>query len=1038
MTRFEKQSSPVLNAAILLLLTGVFVGDLMTPLGIAAWIFYLAPAALSLFVLQPRTPLLVALASTAFIIAGFFLSSPSLYASPTSKVIALNRAMGALVIWVVAVVARQTIRAKLRLREQDWVRSGQRDLSTRMQGDPKLQPLSDTILRFLCGYLDVPVGVLYAAEPDGGLLRTASYALGPNPGAPEVLAPGEGLVGQAAKDRRVLRFDDLPDHYLRVASALGEASPRNLVVVPAVIDGHVQAVIELGFLHAVGMSDLDLLTAIAEPVASAVRSARYRTRLEELLTETRRQAEELLQQQEELRVANEELESQSQTLSESQAHLEAQNAALEEANAQLEEQREALSQAQAELMERADELTRANRYKSEFLANMSHELRTPLNSTLILAKLLADNRDGNLTPDQVRYASVIYSSGNDLLELINDILDLSRIEAGRLEIHPEPVQLGKLADMLQRNFQPVAAEKRLAFETLVEPGAPDAIITDPLRLQQILRNLLSNALKFTEAGEVSVRVAPAGPKRVRFAVRDTGIGIPPEQQTVIFEAFRQADGSTQRKYGGTGLGLTISRELAHRLGGELSVDSTPGRGSTFALVLPVELALPAEGQPAPRHRVAPPSRPPALESAAPGTPERPPAVAPDRPSPSDDRQRLQPGHRSILLIEDDPAFAGILCDLAREMHFNCLVAANAGEGIELAEQYLPSAAILDIHLPDRSGLTVLESLKGHAATRHIPVHVMSVADYTQQALELGAIGYALKPVMREQIVSALRKLELKLEQNLRRVLVVEDVPAQRESIEALLHTEGVEVVPVGTGAAALQQLKEATFDCVVLDLALPDMSGYDLLDKLAGGEAFSFPPVIVYTGRTLTREEEARLRRYAGSVIIKGARSPERLLDEVTLFLHQVESRLPPEQQRMLREVRSREAALEGRAILVVEDDVRNIFALSSVLEPKGAKLRIARNGREAITALDRALQEPDAAVDLVLMDIMMPEMDGLTAIREIRKRPEWKKLPIIALTAKAMPDDRAMCLEAGANDYIAKPLDVDKLVSLIKVWMPK
>jgi CheY-like chemotaxis protein/putative methionine-R-sulfoxide reductase with GAF domain len=1029
MVRFTRQPTPTADLAIVFSLAGVFAADLFTPFGVAVWVFYLIPVILGLYVCRPLTPLFTAFVSTLLTGAGLFISLP-----PSDTAVAfipwLNRVLGAMALWIVAIFTQQAIITKLKLREQDWVRSGQRDLAARMQGEQSPRSLGEQVLRFLCEYLEVPVGVLYVAEQDDGLSRLASYAAGQDPLGPARVAPGDGIVGQAFKDRRVLRLDDLPDGYLRVSSALGQASPRHLVVVPAIVDDRVQAVIELGFLHPVGFSDMDLLGAVAELVASGIRSSRYRARLEDFLAETQRQSEALRRQQEKLRITNEELESQSRALSESQTRLESQNAELEETNARLEQQRDELARARVDLLERSEELARVNRYKSEFLANMSHELRTPLNSTLILSRLLADNKDGNLTPDQVKYATIIHSSGNDLLDLINDILDLSRIEAGRLEIRPEPVRLESLVEALQRTFQPMAAQKNLVFEAVVEPHTVPAIGTDPLRLQQILRNLLSNAIKFTEAGKVSLRVFQAGPGRVGFAVSDTGVGIPAGRQEVIFEAFRQADGSTQRKYGGTGLGLTISRELAHRLGGDISVESEPDRGSTFTLVLPVE--------PPPRSDPAPPPEPAAVparlepaagrSAASPKTPRQPPP---------DDRASLRPGDRSILIIEDDEAFAAILCDLAREMHFRCLIATNAGEGLEFAAHYGPSAIVLDIHLPDGSGLTVLERLKGQAATRHIPVHVISIADYAQQALEMGAIGYVLKPVMREQIVGAFRKLEEKLEQNIRRVLVVEDVAAQRESIEHLLRTVGVEVVAVETGGEALAQLKEATFDCMVLDLSLPDMSGYDLLDKMATGEAFSFPPVIVYTGRTLTRDEEERLRRYAGSIIIKGARSPERLLDEVTLFLHQIEAHLPKAQQSILRELRSREKALEGRTILVVEDDVRNVFALSSVLEPKGAKLRIARNGREALQALERTAREP-VPVDLVLMDIMMPEMDGLTATREIRKRPEWKKLPIIALTAKAMPDDRALCLEAGANDYIAKPLDVEKLVSLIKVWMPK
>lgn len=1036
MIRFEKQRTPVADAAIVLGVAFGFVTDIMTPLGIAAWAVYFLPLAFSLYVWRPRMPIVIAVVATVLIVAGRFLSPPSIDPLPTIPW--LNRTLGTLAIWVVAVIARQSIFIKLRLREDDWIRSGQRDLGIRMQGEQTLPVLCDNILRFLCEYLDVPVGVLYAAERDGGeFRRMATYAVGADSACPERIAPGEGLAGQAVKDQRVLRFDKLPDGYLRVSSALGGAGPRHLVVMPAIIDGKVKAVVELGFIQPVGISDMDILGTMAESVASAIRSTLYRTRLEDLLRKTQRQADELQRQKEELKVANEELESQSKALSESEARLEAQNEELTEINVRLEEQRDELSRAQAELMKRSEDLARANQYKSEFLANMSHELRTPLNSALILAKLLADNRDGNLTPEQVKYASIIYTSGNDLLDLINDILDLSRIEAGRMEIRPEPVQLETLVETLQRSFQPVASQKKLAFEARIEPGTARVITSDPLRLQQILRNLLSNACKFTEAGEVGLRVEQVGPDRISFAVRDTGIGIPPEHQDAIFEAFRQADGSTQRRHGGTGLGLTISRELAHRLGGEISVESVPGKGSTFTLVLPTEFAQQTGEERPPEAEVIFLNKArPAAERSAPSV-EKVSADPAGEPA-QDDRERLAPGDRSILIIEDDRAFAGILRDLAHEMRFQCLIAASAGEGLALAEQFLPSAIILDIHLPDHSGLSVLESLKGHAATRHIPVHVISISDYTQQALEMGAVGYALKPVMREQLVSAFRKLERKLEQNVRRVLVVEDVVVQRESIERLLRTEGVEVVSVGTGSEALSQLKDSTFDCVVLDLSLPDISGYELLDKMASGEAFSFPPVIVYTGRTLTREEESRLRRYASTIIVKGARSPERLLDEVTLFLHQVEAQLPREHQEILRELRNREEALEGRNILVVEDDVRNIFAISSVLEPKGAKVRIARNGREALEVLERSAQEPDAAVDLVLMDIMMPEMDGLTATREIRKRPEWKNLPIIALTAKAMPDDRAICLQAGANDYIAKPIDIDKLISLIKVWIPK
>jgi CheY-like chemotaxis protein len=813
-----------------------------------------------------------------------------------------------------------------------------------------------------------------------------------------------------------------------------------LLIGPGAIDRSVHAVVELGFFRRVGAAERQLMSRISEPLGVAVRASTDRTRLEELLEETQRQAEELQVQQEELRVSNEELEEQSRVLKESQARLETQQTELEQINSQLEEQTHALEvqkddlrNAQVTLNAKATELERANQYKSEFLANMSHELRTPLNSLLILAKLLADNAHGNLTDEQVSYAQTIFSAGNELLALINDILDLSKIEAGKVDLRIESVSVAKLVADLDQTFQPMAQQKHLGFEASVGEGCPETIETDAQRLGQVLKNLLSNAFKFTETGKVTLRVSAGTSNTIRFEVRDTGIGIPLTQQAVVFEAFRQADGSTHRKHGGTGLGLSISRDLAHLLGGNISLWSVPGEGSAFTLTVPLV---------APTHFVAPTPVPvPAPQMHAPAP--RPPAAAAPAPAATapaalqDDRDLLVPDLRRILVIEDDTRFAAVLRDLAHEMGFQCILTHSANDGLTAATSYSPSAIVLDVNLPDHSGLGVLDQLKRNPNTRHIPVHVVSVADYIHQALELGAIGYAVKPVQREDLVEAFRRLEAKAVQSLRRVLVVEDDEHQRESIGHLLGAGDVQITAVGTASEALAQLSATTFDCMVMDLKLPDFSGYELLEKMAAQEDVSFPPVIVYTGRSLSKDEEQRLGRFSRSIIIKDARSPERLLDEVTLFLHQVESALPPERQRMLKVARDRDTALEGRRILVVEDDARNIFALSSVLEPKGAKVAIARNGREAVDVLSRTAGNRREAIDLVLMDIMMPEMDGFTAMREIRKRPEWKKLPIIALTAKAMKDDQDKCLAAGANDYIAKPLDVEKLLSLVRVWMP-
>jgi len=577
-------------------------------------------------------------------------------------------------------------------------------------------------------------------------------------------------------------------------------------------------------------------------------------------------------------------------------------------------------------------------------------------------------------------------------------------------------------------------------------GVPERLETDPQRLGQILKNLLSNAFKFTQEGAVSLRVAAAPGGQVTFTVQDSGIGIPPEQQEIIFEAFRQADGSTHRKYGGTGLGLSISRDLARLLGGDVTVKSEAGQGSLFTLRLPVLYPGPITvdrssqtGATAAQSRLLQPEPPPGSAPALLPVFNFPTTVAPAELRPplmEDDRAHLAGDSRIILIVEDDLRFAAILRDLARELGFLCIATHGGGDALAAAQRFKVHAIILDMNLPDRTGLEVLNELKRNPGTRHIPVHVVSVADFSQEALSLGAVGYALKPVKREQLMTAFERLEAKLQQGVRRVLVVEDDLRQRDSIKQLLSSEGVEIADVATATEALERLKKTTFDCLVLDLSLPDLSGYEMLQRMAETDEGSFPPVIVYTGRSLTRDEEQRLRRFSRSIIIKDVRSPERLLDEVTLFLHQVESKLPLERQRMLREARDRESAFEGRRILIVEDDVRNIFALSKVLEPRGAKVEIARNGREALEVLGRSSVAAGTNVDLVLMDIMMPEMDGLTAMREIRKRPEWQKLPIIALTAKAMKDDQEKCLQAGANDYIAKPLDVDKLLSLVRVWM--
>ena len=928
-------------------------------------------------------------------------------------------------------------RAAIARRRDGWLQSGHVGLASVMRGDQATHELGDNVLSFLARYVGAIAGAVFVND-DGKYRRASTYGVPSDAVIPEQFGLRDGLLGQSAAEGRQLVVADVPDGYLAFGSALGQHKPRHLIISPGAVDGTVNTVVELGFIRAVEDDAIMLLEQVSPSIAVAVRSANYRVELRNLLDETRRKSEELQVQGEELRVSNEELEEQSRALKNSQARLENQQVELEQTNAQLEEQaqqleaqRDDLERANASVELKARELEQASQYKSDFLANMSHELRTPLNSSLILAKLLADNPQDNLTEEQVKYAQTIQSSGNDLLNLINDILDLSKIEAGHLDMRPEPLSLERLTSDLRQLFQPVAEEKKLAFEAEIGPGCPATISTDPQRLEQILKNLLSNALKFTEAGQVDLAIKRTGAGKIAFSVIDTGIGISDEQQKNVFAAFHQADGTISRKYGGTGLGLSISRELARLLGGIIELKSREGHGSTFTLIIP-ETYDPATVSPRPaRAPIAPESvsLPAPVGSASRSKPPR---------KVDDDRDLSSDARRVLLVVEDDESFARILRDLAREMGFRCLVAGTAEEALAVAKEFVPSAVILDIALPDQSGLSVLDRLKRDDQTRHIPIHVVSASDHTQTALSLGAVGYLLKPVKREQLTEVLKKLEDKLSQRMRRILIVEDDPLQREAVGKLLTSHDVETVTAGTAAECLERLREQTYDCMVLDLSLPDASGYSLLETLSREESYAFPPVIVYTGRDLSVDDEQRLRRYSKSIIIKGAKSPERLLDEVALFLHQVVSELPDEQQRMIRKARNRDALLEGRRILIVEDDVRNVYALSNILEPRGAVVRIARNGQEAIDLLTRSVGNSARSIDLVLMDVMMPVMDGLTATREIRKNPDWKKLPIIVLTAKAMPDDQQRCIEAGANDYMAKPLDVEKLLSLVRVWIPR
>lgn len=949
------------------------------------------------------------------------------------------------------VIEKQVIQNQI-LEAQDWIQSGKTGLMEQIRGDLSLEELSAKALKYLCNRLDGKVAAIYNMEFNS-LNRIGTYAFSDEAlNKQKTIRMGEGLVGQVAIENTVKVVKDVPEDYITVNSGTGSSKPRQIILFPLTSDNQVKGVLEIGFFSDIPDNVIEFLKVCSESIAIAIKSAEYRSTLRDLLEESQRQTEELQTQQEELQANNEELEEQTNALRESQINLETQQSELEQTNQQLSKQsleleiqseavnlkNEELKKTQSNLEQKARELELASQYKSQFLANMSHELRTPLNSTLILSQLLLEDKKKILGDQEKEFVSTILSSSNDLLTLINDILDLSKVEAGKIELDPDELPVKDFLISIERLFKPIAMNKGIELKTEVSADAPATIYIDRQRLEQIVKNLLSNAIKFTERGSVTFRIARAANKnsgRVEFAVIDTGIGIAAEQQGIIFDAFKQADGTTSRKYGGTGLGLTISKDLARLLGGDIIVTSEKHKGSTFTLNLPerddVDHKIVRSQET--NHYQAPANAPVAAASVPKTEVVKEVVVATPLPF-EDDRNKLNGSDeiRLLLVIEDDTNFAKILYDLSHELKFNCMVAQTAEEGIKAAEEFLPQAIILDMHLPDRSGLTVIDHLKMNAKTRHIPIHIVSAQDQANIALQMGAVGYLRKPVSLVDMRSAIAKLEDKLTHSVKRVLVVEDNKVQRESIKELIQDKMVEVVMAENATKAMEHLKTTVFDCMILDLHLPGMTGYELLEHMTDVDNISHPPVIVYTGKDLSKLEEQNLQKYSQSIIIKGAHSPERLFSEVTLFLHQVENQLSKDRQNMLQKLRDREQIFEGKKILLVDDDVRNIFALSAALETKGAIIETARNGIEAVAKL-----KENPTIDLVLMDIMMPLMDGYEATREIRKDSRFSRLPIIAVTAKAMGDDQEKCREAGANDYLAKPVDLTKLLSLLRVWMP-
>jgi CheY-like chemotaxis protein/signal transduction histidine kinase len=965
---------------------------------------------------------------------------------------------------------------------ENWIKTGQSELNDLIRGEKSQAELAQAIITFLAKYLDSQTGAVYLLNGKQNLELTAGYAFSSNTEKFQQIQPGQGFIGQCALEGKPQLLSNISDEYMSVDVGTTSLVPRNFVATPFLFDEKVKGVLFLGALQPFTDIQNRFLEQVLEGIGIAFFSAQSRLWLQELLAETQRQSEELQTQQEELRASNEELEEQTQALKESEANLKAQQEELRQTNEELQTQQEELRQANEELEEKTENLEQkqvevekrngelktarleleekakdleiSSKYKSEFLANMSHELRTPLNSLLIFAQLLSENKSGNLSQKQVKFASDIHSSGEELLHLINDILDLSKIEAGKIDLMPEAVSIGDIQQYVQHSFQPVVEKKHISLSVKSEGDLPLTIQTDRQKLYQILKNLVSNAIKFTEHGGIDVRICPPAdvpesPRQfhseqfIAISVSDTGIGIPPDKQKLIFEAFQQADGSTSRQYGGTGLGLSISRELAKLLGAGISLKSREGEGSTFTLYFPLILTEESLSSPPEislsKNEIVPPEikKEPVTQPTLPAT--SPPLATNPPPAEQfalyaikDDRESIQPEDKSILIVDDDPKFARILLDHGREKGFKCLVTYDGETGIKLATEFMPSAIILDINLPKMDGWSVMEQLKSNPQTRAIPVHFMSVLDKKMVGLKMGAIGFLTKPVSLDKLGMAFDKIDHTIAKTIKQLLIVEDDEKSRNSLSALLEDiKDIKIHFAETAKDALKTLSSHAIDVIILDLRLPDMTGFELLAKLESESSSVIPPVIVHTGKEISEKEETELRRHAESIILKGVNSSDRLLDEVSLFLHRVDSGLPAEKQNTFRMVHDKEELLKDRKILLVDDDMRNVYALMAVLEEKGMKVEVASNGQEALDCL-----EAESEIDLVLMDIMMPVMDGYEATRKIRLCEKWAKLPVIALTAKAMKGDREKCLAVGANDYLTKPIDTEKLFSLLRVWL--
>ena len=949
---------------------------------------------------------------------------------------------------------------------EDWYKTGQTQLNDKMRGDQSLSELSKNVISFLAKYMDARIGAIYLTEDGETLKLTGSFAYRKRKNISNTFKLGEGVVGQSALERESIIISQTPEDYIKISSGLGEAYPKNIIVFPLVYDNDLIGAIELGSFNEFMDKDIKFLEQASKNISISFKSAIARIRVKELLQQTQSQAEELqaqqeelkvtneeLQaQQEELRVANEELEEQTEKLKNSEKLLKEQQKELQKSNEELEKQtiilkerkeeienkNVALEKARKDVEQKAKELEITSKYKSEFLANMSHELRTPMNSIQILSRLLFENKEGNLTDKQIAFAKTINTSGADLLELINEILDLSKIEAGKMTLNLDDMILNLLPAYIKQNFEHLTNEKNLYLKVELDKNLPENIYTDRQRVEQIIKNLISNAIKFTSEGGITVKVTRPTEKIIHdsgtnlksdssicISVNDTGIGIPEDKKVLIFQAFQQADGTTMRKYGGTGLGLSISKELSKMLKGDVYLESEEGKGSNFMLLLPDKVDEKDLAVEFVSVKTDDESKITDISEKKKKTGEIE-VVAEVR----DDRNSIKQNDKTILIIEDDHNFAKEEFNLIREKGYKCLIAHDGEGGLQLANQFLPSAILLDVELPRMSGWQVLEKLKGNPRTRHIPVYFISNDDKKIEAMKMGAIGFLRKPVSDKDINKAIAKIDDTINKNIKKIMIIDDDASMRNSIVDLISGEDIKIEALDSGKNVVKKLKKENFDCIVIDLGLSDINGFDLIEQIRRGGLTDIP-VIVYTGKDLSRNEENILRKHAESIIIKGAKSHDRLLDEVNLFLHRIKSEQKGTSTERDTKIPIDSNSFKDKNILLVDDDVRNIFALTSVLEERGMRILVAENGREALQVLEQSEN-----VDLILMDIMMPEMDGYEAMRQIRSKKAMENLPIIALTAKAMKGDRQKCIDAGANDYLSKPVDVEKLISLLHVWL--